>query len=176
MLAWMGTVAWNEWQRQTLEDQGFAGWTTWGEWPPANEALPSSAGGVYVVFRGSKLDPVFLEVSTSATHKNRDPSVGLDALQANWVPHANVVYIGKGNHNRLLLRLNEYRDMGMRRVGSHWGDRLIWQLADSADLRVAYLVLPTSTVPRDVERQMIAGFKHRYGKPPFANDPHRLGS
>jgi len=61
------------------------------------------------------------------------------------------------------------------RVGKPRGGRLIWQLADSADLRIAYIVLPNTIVPRDVEKQMIDGFRHCYGKPPFANDPHRLG-
>jgi hypothetical protein len=106
---------------------------------------------------------VFLDVSTGATHKRRDPTVSREALDANWVDEANVIYIGKADHQRLRDRLNKYRDMGARDAGRHWGGRLIWQLADSADLLIADKSLTPSTVPRAVEKQMISAFKGTYG-------------
>ena len=170
-----GQMDWSDWDRKSLEEKGFVGWIRWADWPPPKAELPASAGGVYVLFRGSQSEPRFLDRSTGATHKKRDPSVGREALIANWVPAANVVYIGKADHHRLLRRLDEYRAMGARPTGSHWGGRLIWQLDDSSELLVAYLVLPPNEVPRNVEKEMIEGFRRRYGQPPFANDPHRLG-
>jgi hypothetical protein len=52
---------------------------------------------------------------------------------------------------------------------------LIWQLDQSERLLVAWKTLPTETDPPAVEKAMIAAFRNDYGKPPFANDPDRLG-
>lgn len=56
----------------------------------------------------------------------------------------------------------------------HWGGRLIWQLAESATLLVAWLrnARPDSQGP---ETELLAAFRSAWGKPPFANEPHRLG-
>ncbi len=105
-------MGWEAWDRKALESKAFVGWIPWREWPPAPKDLPPSAGGVYVLYRESLGPPRFLARSIGATHKKRDPSVGREALDANWVAQANVVYIGKADHSRLLARLNEYRDMG----------------------------------------------------------------
>ncbi|MGD9958812.1 hypothetical protein [Nocardioides sp.] len=158
---------WSDWDQKSLEDKGLVGWIRWADWPPPKKELPASAGGVYVLFRRSQSEPRFLDRSTGATHKKRDPSLGRDALTANGVPAANVVYIGKADHHRLRGRLNEYQAMGAKPTGSHWGGRLIWQLSDSRKLLVAYLVLPPTDIPRNVETKMIEGFRRRYGKPPL---------
>ncbi len=57
-----------------------------------------------------------------------DPSVPRDALDANWVPEAKVVYIGKAKHGRLRERLSEFVSFGRGGKHRHWGGRLIWQL------------------------------------------------
>lgn len=123
--------------------------------------LPASSGEVYVLFRRSHLEPTFLDRSTGATHKKRDPSMGPEALTANWVPAAKVVDIGRAHRHRLRGRLNECQAMGARPTGSHWGGRLIWQLEDSSELLVAYLVLPPTEIPRNVEKETIEGFRRR---------------
>jgi hypothetical protein len=48
-------------------------------------------------------------------------------------------------------------------------------LVDAADLLVAWRETP-GRVPREVEAEMIASFREAFGKPPFANEPHRLGT
>ncbi|HEX7246271.1 MAG TPA: hypothetical protein VF245_11985 [Solirubrobacterales bacterium] len=96
---------------------------------------------------------------------------------ANWVPDAHVLNIGKANHGQLRNRLAAYCSFGEGGRGRHYGGRLIWQLADSEKLLVAWRKLDTPDVnPYEVEQKMIRAFKSVYGKPPFANAPHRLGA
>ena len=49
----------------------------------------------------------------------------------------------------------------------HWGGRLVWQLADSDQLLVAWK--QTEEDPRQVEKDMIKEFRNQYGARPFAN-------
>ena len=70
----------------------------------------------------------------------------LDALGANWVPGAHVLNIGKANHGRLRARLREYIGFGRGGRSRHSGGRLIWQLADSEDLLVAWRLLPLDVI------------------------------
>jgi hypothetical protein len=65
---------------------------------------------------------------------------------------------------------------GAGKKSSHWGGRLVWQLAEAPTLVVAWR--PTRVVfdrPMDDETDMIRRFREAYGKPPFANLPHLLG-
>jgi len=139
-------------------------------------ARSDSAGswGVYLVFRADETAPVFLERSAGGQHKRNDPSVSRDVLEANWVD-AFVVYIGKGNHGQLRTRLKEYAKAGAGKNHGHHGGRLIWQLAGGQDLLIAWRILPAELAPLREEKRMICEFRESYGKPPFANDPHRQG-
>jgi hypothetical protein len=94
---------------------------------------------------------------------------------ANWVPGASVVYIGKAKHGRLRKRLEEFVRFGRGGKDRHWGGRLIWQLDKSEELLVAWRVLPTDLDPVAIEKEMLSAFRADYGKPPFANEPHRPG-
>lgn len=129
------------------------------------------AVGVYIVIRAAG-DPRFLASNPGGRFKGKDPSVGDEGLCANWVEDAEVVYIGKADD--LGRRLKEFTRFGEGKPIGHWGGRLIWQLADSAELLVAWRETP-GEIPRNVEATMIAAFRSAYGKPPFANEPHRLG-
>ena len=95
------------------------------------------------------------------------------ALAANWVEGTEVVYIGKADNLR--RRLSQFADFGAGKPAGHWGGRLIWQLPNVEALRVAWKETP-GRVPIEAEAELIAAFRHQYGKPPFANDPHRLGA
>lgn len=83
-----------------------------------------------------------------------------------------MVYIGKADNLR--RRLREFACFGEGAPIGHWGGRLVWQIADSTELLVAWKGTP-GRVPRDVEAEMITGFRRAWGQPPFANEPHRLG-
>ena len=163
-----------DWTREALTQAGFVGWEPWSACPVALATIEPQAGGVYVVYCESSR-PEYLDRNPAGTFRG-DPSVSREALDANWVARAQVVYIGKANHGRLRTRLKEFVDFGRGGKRRHWGGRLIWQLDLAERLLVAWRVLPRETVPQNVERQMIATFRADYGKAPFANDPHRLGS
>jgi hypothetical protein len=155
-----------------LEDAGFVGWLTFDELRAAKLNEVPAAGGVYVVWRAAADRPEFLETNPGGRFKRRDPTVTQDALQANWVDGAEVVYIGKANS--LKRRLGEFERFGAGAPIGHWGGRLIWQLADSVMLCVAWKSTP-GLDPKQVEGKLIGEFRQLYGKPPFANDPHLLG-
>lgn len=155
--------------RSNLENLGFVGWSSWSD--IADCSCPSS-GGVYVVHHSSEGLPTFLNDSPAGWFKGKDPTVPVDALMANWVEGSEIVYIGKANNLR--RRLQQYARFGSGKPVGHWGGRLIWQLPDSHTMLVAWRETPDD-VPREVEKRMIEEFRQTYGKPPFANEPHRLG-
>lgn len=113
----------------------------------------------------------FLPANPEGRFKGRDPTVPADAPAANW-HEAEVVYIGKAD--QLRRRIRQFADFGTGKPVGHWGGRLIWQLAEPDQLRIAWKETP-DRVPVEVEAEMIAMFRHEYGKPPFANNPHLLG-
>ena len=109
--------------------------------------------------------PSFLSVSLGGRFKGKDPTVSSRELCENWVTGTPVVYIGKATSLR--ARLRQYRDFGNGKPVGHWGGRYIWQLADAAELLVAWK--PTAGEPRTIEAEMIAAFVQQFGKRPFAN-------
>lgn len=153
----------------SLRQAGFVGWVRFEE---LRGGSCPSAGGVYVVTYPSGERAAFAARSGGGWFKGQDPSVPPETLTANWVDSAEVVYIGKAN--QLRRRLIQYADFGAGRPVGHWGGRLIWQLPNTSDLRVAWKETP-GRVPSDVEAELIASFRQVYGKPPFANAPHLMG-
>ena len=155
--------------RQELEQVGFAGWIAFSDLRASS--CPTS-GGVYVVTYDCRGRTSFAERSRGGWFKGKDPTVTPDILRANWVDGAEVVYIGKAD--QLRRRLLQYADFGAGKSIGHWGGRLIWQLPHPERLLVAWKETP-GRIPREVEAELIDEFRRVYGKPPFANDPHRLG-
>lgn len=159
-----------EFTRRALEQDGFCGWLPFSA--VRSSACPRTPGVYVVTYPVTKLQR-FQETSCGGWFKGRDPSVTQDVLQANWMDDAEVIYLGKAN--QLYRRLVQFADFGAGKPVGHWGGRLIWHLPDPEALRVAWKETPGRD-PLTVEAELIASFRTEYGKPPFANDPHRLGS
>lgn len=159
-----------EFTMAALETAGFRGWLPFGQIRSAPD-LPST-GGVYIVaYIGA--DPiVYPDQSVGGWFKGRDPAVEKSVLKANWVPGAEIVYVGKAD--QLRRRLIQFADFGVGKPIGHWGGRLIWQLPNPSALRVAWLETPGRD-PLVAEQEMIARFRRVHGKPPFANSPQLLG-
>ena len=153
-----------------LSDAGFEGWLPFDRLLEADPC--PQGGGVYVVNLPSGGLSRFSATSCGGWFKGKDPTVPMEALTANWVNGAETVYIGKADNLR--RRLREFAKFGSGHPIGHWGGRLIWQLENRSDLQVAWKLTPGLN-PLSVEAQLIADFRAEYGKPPFANDPHRLG-
>ena len=132
-----------------------------------------TAGGVYVVTYEADGPIIFAKQSCGGWFKGKDPTVALAALTTNWIDGAEVVYIGKAD--QLKRRLTQYADFGAGKPVGHWGGRLIWQLPGIDRLLVAWKETP-GRIPVEVEAELVGQFRRAYGKPPFANDPHRLGA
>ena len=81
---------------------------------------------------------------------------------------AHVVYIGKADvANR---RLRQFARFGAGDPVGHWGGRLIWQLADSSELLVAWHAISWAELARDYEKRLLAHFRELYDSArPFAN-------
>lgn len=154
--------------RHDLEVARFIGWRTWDELRAgALDDVPCAAGS-YIVYRPSAAAPGFVEVGTGGRFKGRDPNVPITTLAAAWVPETQIVYIGKGDDLR--QRLRTYARFGAREPVGHWGGRYIWQLADAAELLVAWRELDDAGTARNDERGLLERFAElHHGQRPFAN-------
>jgi hypothetical protein len=159
-------TAGDEFSREALEDEGYAGFITFATLSETLADVPAS-GGAYLVYRETTAEPAFLEENPGGRFKGRDPTELVDVLQAKWVPDAHVVYIGKADSLR--RRLKQFADFGAGKPIGHWGGRYIWQLADSASLLVAWREASDEETAAAAEQALVERFKTRYDRLPFAN-------
>jgi len=153
------------------------GWRTWRELRSSELADVPCKPGAYVVFRPSKAHPRFIHPSPAGWFKAQDPSVSIERLKDEWVPGAHVVYIGKAAFRRrrklieaLRERLGEFARFGAGEAIGHKGGRLIWQLADSDELLVAWQEVTWGEDARGYEKRLLCRFGALHGgRRPFAN-------
>lgn len=161
---------------QTLEHQGFTGWTALNELTNCwRDRIPQEPG-VYVVVRPSYSPPEFLETNPTRSVRRkrglRNPTLAREELETRWVSSSPIVYIGKagggGSKAALLTRIGQYLMHGQGLGSNHWGGRAIWQLADSAELLMAWMPTPDEDAEL-VEKRMLREFRTEHGALPFAN-------
>jgi hypothetical protein len=162
---------------EALQAVGFNGWVSWKRLRDTNLADVPCTPGVYIVYRADDSPPRFLQRSPAGWFKSEDPTVPVERLQAEWVPGAHVLNVGKAamrKHGReinaLHERLGEYARYGAGEPIAHRGGRLIWQLAGSDELLVAWHEVTWAETPRAYEQRLLASFVEQYGgRRPFAN-------
>lgn len=156
--------------RKTLKSDGFAGFRSF----DSLEIIRVPQGtGVFAVLRPNEFEPHFLKISTAGTFKKKNPTLPADAIWAEWVDGADILYIGKagpgskGNRG-LRIQIKEFLDFGRGRPPGHWDGRLIWQLTHTDELILAWKELPAEEVSQ-AEAAYHAAFLADHGKLPFAN-------
>ncbi len=151
-----------------LRAAGFTGWHTWAELGASDYRPVPHSPAVYVVYRDAETTPAFLAANPGGRFKGKDPTVTGDELDRNWVSGAHVIYIGKADVAD--RRLKQFGRFGAGDPVGHWGGRLIWQLADSTALRVAWHPITWAEDARTYEKRLLAHFvAHHRGLRPFAN-------
>lgn len=150
---------------ENYRKDGFNGFVPVSKLRSTASLLPDS-GGVYIVVRDSDNSPEFLATGTGGFFKGKNPNVGLEELESNYVAGCKVVYIGKATS--LKKRVGQLLRFGAGSAVGHWGGRYLWQLADSDNLLIAWKTTST-TDPRAEEIKMLEEFVSRHGKLPFAN-------
>jgi hypothetical protein len=156
--------------RKGLKAEGFAGFR------PIQDLdimrIPQGTG-LFAVVRPEDFQPRFLKKSTAGVFKKKNPTLPEAGLTAEWVDSAVVLYLGKAGPgskgNRGLRRqIQEFLDFGQGKPPGHWDARLIWQLADTGQLAIAWKELPAEQL-NDAEAGYHAAFVKEFGKLPFAN-------
>ena len=150
---------------ENYRKDGFTGFVPVSKLRGAASLLPDS-GGVYIVVRDSDNSPEFLATGTGGFFKGKNPNVGLEELESNYVAGSKVVYIGKATS--LKKRVGQLLRFGAGSAVGHWGGRYLWQLADSDNLLIAWKTTPTAD-PRAEEIKMLEEFVSLHGRLPFAN-------
>lgn len=102
-----------EFTREGLQENGFAGFVGLNESEPGD--VPQ-APGVYVAYRLSTADPVFLPRNGAGL---RDRMVSVDVLADNWVDGVQVLYIGRTGS--LCRRIDQFRRFGAGIADNHVG-------------------------------------------------------
>jgi hypothetical protein len=156
--------------KESLKQDGFTGFR-----PLADldiNRIPQKPG-IFAVLRPEGFQPQFLAKSTAGIFKKKDPTLKAEALGAEWVDGADVLYVGKAGPgskgNRGLRRqIQEFVDFGRGRPPGHWDGRLIWQLAAAGSLVVAWKELPVEQLSA-AEAGYHAAFREEFGRLPFAN-------
>ncbi|MGO4230818.1 hypothetical protein AB4Y72_18390 [Arthrobacter sp. YAF34] len=155
---------------QSLKQDGFTGFR------PLRDLeinrIPQKPG-IFAVLRPEGYRPQFLARSTAGVFKKKDPTLKAEALDAEWVDGADVLFVGKAGPgskgNRGLRRqIQEFVDFGEGKPPGHWDGRLIWQLAAPEWLIIAWKELPVEQL-NAAEAGYHAAFVEEHGRLPYAN-------
>ena len=128
--------------------------------------------GVYAVLRDGDRIPHVLDASPGGCFKGKNPTLDRHTLTAKLSHCAETLYLGKADmssgNRGLRKRITEFVRFGNGDPVGHWGGRCIWQLADSQDLRIAWLPVLDRRAS-EMESELIDEFLRTHGSLPFAN-------
>lgn len=166
------TAAPGTWTRVGLEAAGYQGFVTFSELRGRRAATKP---GIYVVLRTVSTAPIFLP--TNPAGKSRNFTEQVDRLEQNWLPAAEVIYIGLATHGArrdgIHRRLKQFRRTGAGTADNHGGGVWIFQLADADDLIVCWRAADNESddFVSALEHHLIADFAARepHRRWPFAN-------
>jgi hypothetical protein len=158
---------------KSIKAAGFQGFATVEHlWKTRHEKVPQKPG-IYLILRNTSSGPAFLKKSVAGLYKRKSFTEPISLLKEKWVENTIVVYIGKaggeGIEQTLKERLGKYVDTRFAKVAKRKGGKLIWQLADSADLVVCWKTRLNTKNPVEAEEALKAKFREKFGKLPFAN-------
>ncbi|WP_404286583.1 hypothetical protein [Glutamicibacter arilaitensis] len=129
--------------------------------------------GIFVVLCPADFEPRFLSKSSAGIFKKKNPSLPTEDLKARWVQPADILYFGKASpgsqgNRGLRIQLKEIIDFGAGKPPGHWDSRLLWQLAGSGKLIVAWKELPAEDLNQALADYQTKFLAH-YGQLPYAN-------
>ncbi len=153
--------------REYLERDGFEGFIAIQRLCDTQCSEAPARAGVYVVLFPRGTEPRFLAKSVGGWFKQKDPTVSINELRANWVDDAEVIYIGETASLR--RRLRQLVDFGQGEPVGHWGGRMLWQLEGASASVVAWKVVEDGIDPKQAKSHLMAEFKKIHVKRPFAN-------
>ena len=163
----------HRWDVALLRETGFRGFHSVSHLQRTRCLEVPVERGVYAVVRDTELPPEFMERSVGGWYRQKDPSVAVNELVANWVEGARVLYLGRargpGVRSLLQQRVKRYIRFGQGKAIAHWGGRFIWQLRDHAALEFAWRVATADEDPANIEATLLEAFKARHDRLPFAN-------
>jgi hypothetical protein len=158
--------------RAFLEAEGFVGFQETERLQADRCQEVPNLPGVYAVVRESLDPPVFLPRSTAPVFRGIDPTRPIGELEDQWVPDAQLLYLGNahgpGVRHLLKQRVKRYLRFGHGKVVAHWEGRFVWQLGDHASLWFAWKTTP-GQAPKRIVASLLIRFVERYGVLPFAN-------
>ncbi len=156
---------------QSIKMAGFRGFITVQElWDDFSD-IPKERG-VYLVINPNHNNTKFIQPGSGGFFKSKDPNLAIVDLQENYIPGAQVVYIGKAGSltgkATLHSRIIQYLRFGQGKNVGHYGGRLIWQIKNHQELLFCWKRTPQED-PREVEKILLQEFYQQYGSFPFAN-------
>jgi len=160
-------------KQESFLGQKFEGGITVDQLKIYSDAAPDSMG-VYLIVRPVSAEPInILDEGCGGWHNGRDPNADTrSSVLANWIPGADILYVGKaggtGLKATLRSRLRDYMRFGSGKGAPHSGGRYIWRIEDSDNLQVYWRVTPFEE-PASVESFLLREFVATHGRLPFAN-------
>ncbi len=122
--------------------------------------------GIYRIFWKDGEMPEF---RTDICGGTRNDPVSEEKLKNKWIKGKNLIYIGQTKRT-LRKRIYELVGYGMNLTNNHRGGRYMWQIKNIWEHATIELEkCEKCENPKAEEKKLLADFKKKYGKLPFAN-------